>query len=262
MNAMERPIAAVTFLLAWASSACGGVESQILRGMESRMMEWELPRGPGYQMMGDHILMTELRAPTPQDSAEAWRRVYELREALEPYRDSDYAVRDGYRPFLAEVPGQDEYHFTNYRYAWQQAMGGFDPAKPTSLLYERRGDDYRLVGVMYTADADAALDELDRRVLLSMGQWHLHVNVCLPPRGRGDARDMAGPGARFGTRGSISTAEECEVAGGRFFPRVFNWMVHVYPYEEHLAGVFQLPAGHRDGHTGHDMMGGGHHGHH
>ena len=42
------------------------------------------------------------------------------------------------------------YHFTNYRYAMEAAFN-FNPEHPTSLLYEKHGDDYKLIGVMYTA---------------------------------------------------------------------------------------------------------------
>jgi hypothetical protein len=34
----------------------------------------------------------------------------------------------------------------------------------------------------------------------------------------------------FGLTGSIATQEACQEAGGQFFPQVFGWMVHVYPY--------------------------------
>jgi hypothetical protein len=30
--------------------------------------------------------------------------------------------------------------------------------------------------------------------------------------------------------GSISTQETCDAAGGRFYPQIFGWMVHVYPF--------------------------------
>jgi len=41
--------------------------------------------------------------------------------------------------------------------------------------------------------------------------------------------------ARFGLLGTIATSEDCEQAGGRFFPQLFGWMVHVYPYEKNPA---------------------------
>jgi hypothetical protein len=42
----------------------------------------------------------------------------------------------------------------------------------------------------------------------------------------------------FGFRGSIATEEACEQAGGRWFPQIFGWMVHVYPYETDPAKVW------------------------
>jgi hypothetical protein len=42
----------------------------------------------------------------------------------------------------------------------------------------------------------------------------------------------------FGFRGSIATQEACEQAGGRWFPQIFNWMVHVYPYESDPSKIW------------------------
>ena len=36
---------------------------------------------------------------------------------------------------------------------------------------------------------------------------------------------------KFGPKGSILTKAECDQAGGRFYPQLFSWMVHVYPFE-------------------------------
>jgi hypothetical protein len=36
----------------------------------------------------------------------------------------------------------------------------------------------------------------------------------------------------LGPDGSIATADACAAAGGRFFPQLFGWMVHVYPFEK------------------------------
>ncbi len=37
--------------------------------------------------------------------------------------------------------------------------------------------------------------------------------------------------AKFGLSGTIATAQACKAAGGRFFPQIFGWMVHVYPFD-------------------------------
>ncbi len=82
---------------------------------------------------------------------------------------------------------------------------------------------------MYTAPQDAAEDDLDNRVPLSIARWHRHINLCLPPPGR--RAEVLAPHPRFGLAGSITTREECEQAGGVFRPKVFGWMVHVYADE-------------------------------
>ncbi len=89
---------------------------------------------------------------------------------------------------------------------------------------------YKLVGVMYTDRLRASEEELNTRVPLSIAQWHLHTNLCMPPGG--SIIDMSGKNPKFGLNGSITTKEACETAGGRFQGNVFGWMVHVYPFEK------------------------------
>ncbi|HNB28836.1 MAG TPA: AsmA family protein, partial [Alphaproteobacteria bacterium] len=89
-----------------------------------------------------------------------------------------------------------------------------------------------LVGVMYTAPASLSLEELDRRIPLSIARWHQHTNICLPPRDADQAAAIAGRHPEFGPRGRIATEAACEAAGGRWKRRVFNWMVHANVFED------------------------------
>ena len=86
----------------------------------------------------------------------------------------------------------------------------------------------------------ATEDELNERIPLSVATWHLHTNLCMPPRDQLPSADWS----RFGLRGSISTDEGCAAARGRFHPVIFGWMVHVYPYEDSLDKIFAMH--HRD----------------
>lgn len=190
--------------------------------------------------MGPHMKMTELRAVQPGDKEKAEQVVQAARLAAEKYQDYKVALADGFQIFLPDVP-QKQYHFTNYRYAWE-ARNNFDPSRPSSLLYEKNGDGYKLVGVMYTAKKNASEDDLNSRVPLSIAQWHAHVNLCLPAdRKEGD---VLPPGSKFGLRGSIATKEECDAAGGKFYPQVFGWMVHVYPIEKNSAEIWSVERQH------------------
>jgi hypothetical protein len=45
---------------------------------------------------------------------------------------------------------------------------------------------------------------------------------------------------KFGLKGSITTQEACDGAGGKFRPSIFGWMVHVYPYEDSLDKIFAM----------------------
>ena len=209
----------------------GPGNAEAMQSMESHHMD-----------MGPHMKMTALRPLQPGDQAKADIIVQAARAAAEKYTDYKVALADGYKIFLPNVP-QKQYHFTNYRYAWE-ARNIFDPSKPTSLLYEKDGDGYKLVGVMYTAKKDANEDELNARIPLSIAQWHAHVNLCVPPRDR--RQEMVPPNAKFGLMGSIATREECDAAGGKFVPQIFGWMVHVYPFEKNGADVWSVERQHMD----------------
>lgn len=203
-----------------------GGDASAMRAMESRQLN-----------MGPHMKMTELRPVKSGDQEKADQIVQSARAVAEKYRDYKVALADGYRIFLPKVP-QKQYHFTNYANA-AQARYRFDPSLPTSLLYEKHGDDYKLIGIMYTAPKNATEDELDARVPLSIAQWHAHVNFCLPPHDLNE-EDVLPRSKKFGLRGSISTKEACDAAGGKFFPQVFGWMVHVYPFEQKAENIWSV----------------------
>ncbi|MGH9566538.1 MAG: hypothetical protein ACRD4I_11170 [Candidatus Angelobacter sp.] len=186
------------------------------------------PHAHEHEPMSAHMHMSSLRGVQPGDAERAGKVVEQARQSLERYHDYNAALADGYKIFLPNVP-QKMYHFTNWLYAMGAAFT-FDPTKPTSLLYEKHGSDYKLIGAMYTAPVSFSEDQLNKRVPLSVAQWHQHVNMCRPPQG--DAIDMLGKHPKFGLAGSIATRQECEAAGGTFMPHVFGWMVHIYPWGE------------------------------
>jgi len=203
----------------------GDGTAHAMRSMEDRQMS-----------MGPHMKMTSLRELKPGDQEKADQVVAAARKAAEQYSDYKAALADGYKIFLPNLP-QRQYHFTNYRYAFEAAFN-FNPEHPTSLLYEKHGDDYKLIGVMYTAPKNANWNELDQRIPLSVAQWHAHINMCLPPS---DRRNEAwGPNAKFGLAGSITTKLECDAAGGKFMPQIFGWMVHVYPFEQKPEDIWSV----------------------
>lgn len=181
-----------------------------------------------------HMHMTAMRAETPEDTQRATEIVAQLRDGIEKYKDYRVALNDGYKIFLPKLP-QPEYHFTNYKNGFLEAFT-FDPARPTSLLYKKTPTGYELVGAMYTMPKRATEDQLNARIPLSVATWHLHTNLCMPPRGQLRNADWA----KFGLRGSIVTQDACDAVGGRFHPVIFGWMVHVYPYEDSLDKVFAM----------------------
>jgi hypothetical protein len=178
--------------------------------------------------------MTKPRTHNAADRKRAEEIAEQLRAAIEKYKDYHVALNHGFKIFLPRVP-QKEYHFTNYLNGFLESFA-FDPARPTSLLYRKTATGYELVGAMYTMPKSATEEQLNERVPLSMATWHQHTNLCVPPPdGRRKADYM-----KFGLRGSIHTKEACDAAGGKFYPVIFGWMVHVYPYEDSTAKVFAM----------------------
>ena len=196
----------------------------------------------GHMDMGPHMKMTALRQPKEGDAKRALQVAEQARTASEKYTDYHKALADGYRIFHPEVP-QKMYHLTNYGYAMEAAFR-FDPEHPTSLLYEKQGDDYKLIGVMYTAPKRFTEEQLDERIPLSVAQWHEHVNFCASPADK--RKEMLAAHPQFGLRGSITTQEACDAAGGTFHPVIFNWMVHVYPFEKDQANIWSVERQHDD----------------
>jgi hypothetical protein len=181
-----------------------------------------------------HMYMTSPRPQTVADATRAEEIVKELRAGIAKYKDYHVALNEGYKIFLPNVP-QPEYHFTNYTNGFLEAFT-FDPARPTSLLYKKTTNGYELVGAMYTMPKRANEQQLNERVPLSIATWHLHTNLCMPPKDQRKTADYT----RFGLHGSITTQEACDAAGGTFHPVIFGWMVHVYPYEDSTDKIFAM----------------------
>ncbi len=193
-----------------------------------------------------HMYMTSLGPVRPGDQQKADAIVAAAKAAMVPYQDYRKALADGYEIFLPNIP-QPQYHFTNHEHGLE-ARREFDPSKPTSLLYKKTDDGYKLVGVMYTDRVDASEEELNQRIPLSVARWHQHINFCKAPAGK--KLEYFGPHAKFGLLGSITTREACEAEGGEFYPHVLGWMVHVYPYETDPGKIWST----EDDDHGHDNM--------
>jgi hypothetical protein len=191
-------------------------------------MDHDAHMGGGMKNMALHMAYTDLRPANDADKMRAAAIVTDLQRALAKYKDYHVAEADGFKPFHPEFKQQKVVHFTKNWYGLKAAFT-FNPSEPTSLLYERTPDGgYKLIGAMYTDHKGATLEQLNERVPLSVARWHRHINFCIPARGT----DMkTADWTKFGPNGSIATKEACDAAGGRFYPQVFGWMVHVYPWE-------------------------------
>ena len=184
----------------------------------------------GMLMDSPHMRMTRLAAPNAADAARADSIVRVLKASIAKYADYHAALEDGYQIFLPGVK-QKVYHFTSRSRALKAAFT-FDASKPTSLLYKKTGDGYELVGAMYTAPKRFSESDLNARVPLSVAQWHVHVNLCVPPKGDLQRwKETEGGKPKFGPKGVIASKEACEAEGARWIPQLFGWMVHVDPFE-------------------------------
>ena len=234
-------VAAISLALS-ASAFAQDMKGMDMSGHDMSQMSGAMESMPGDEMMdhdthmvnGDmknmalHMAWTDLRPANDADEARAAVLVTDLQHALVKYQDYHVAEADGFKPFHPELKQQKVVHFTRNWYGLKAAFT-FNPTEPTSLLYQRTDDGgYKLIGAMYTDNKRVTEDQLNERVPLSVARWHRHINICVPPRG---ADMKTADWTRFGPKGSIATKEACDAAGGRFYPQIFGWMVHVYPWE-------------------------------
>jgi hypothetical protein len=214
-----------------------GQQQGSMPGMDMRDNADMSSMGPSMAAMAGHMYMTPLRPKQPGDKEKAEAVVAEARAAIERYKDYRKALLDGY--FIANPKlKQPQYHFMN-KSNTREADLHFDPSKPTALLYRRTPMlEYKLEGVMYTANPDATEDELNHRIPLSIARWHRHVNVCWAPADRVSDYQAAHP--KFGMFGSINTEEACKAERGTFNASMFTWMLHIFPYEPDFKDVFSM----------------------
>lgn len=197
--------------------------------------------------MAKHMAYSSVRPLTTADSVRAAYVINELRQAVAKYQDVKVAEADGYKMFAPQIKNQPQYHFTK---GWNAVRNqrGFDPARPTSLLYKKNAQgEFVLIGAMYTASKRTSEDDLNERIPLSVARWHRHVNWCVPARNAKERWYETKDGRPiFGPLG-VATREECDGANGRFIPQAFGWMVHANVFAGNdLRSVWQ------DDHMKHD----------
>jgi len=191
--------------------------------------------GESMEAMSNHMCITPTRPVLTGDEDRAKAVVDQVRTAIEKYKDYKKAIADGYIQANPSVD-QPQFHFTNDANA-KYADTVFDPTRPTSLLYYRSAKKrFTLEGVMFTTSPNASEDELNRRIPLSVVRWHKHTNFCGAPASK--VKEYFGEHPKFGMFGSIHTRSACVAEGGNFFPEVFTWMIHVFPYESDFKGQF------------------------
>jgi hypothetical protein len=204
---------------------------------EMSMMPGMNVMGESMQAMANHMCVTPTRAAQPGDEEQARAVIAQVKAAIEKYKDYKKAIADGFIQANPTVD-QPQFHFNNDANA-KLADTRFDPTRPTSLLYfQTPNQKFKLEGVMFTASNSATEDELNQRIPLSVARWHKHTNFCGAPENK--VKQYFGKNPKFGMFGSIHTREACEAEGGKFFPVVFTWMIHVFPYEGDIKTAFSM----------------------
>jgi len=212
------------------SQRAGGMRVlQVLQGFQMASSP-ELASAINALLMDDgaHMRMAPKRALADGDSARAGEIVKSARGALGKYSDVKLAERDGYVKFLPWLEDQAIYHYNNIGNALA-TFGAFDATRPVSLLYKKdeRGE-LKLVGAMYNAPPNATPADLDTRLPTSIAHWHEHVDFCAANPDSVRAGVVKPDAATAAKWLKITTREECAAVGGRFVPRIFGWMAHVY----------------------------------
>ena len=252
-----RVVAAVLVAAPVALGGCATIVDDALTGAISAPAEDVRARSAAAPMPGDpQTLMTRPTRPEAGDRARAERLLRETREAILPYRDVAAAEAAGYRMFPPEQP-VPVVHFVHREWSAAEA-DRINTERPGALLYERDGDGgLRLLGAMYTAPVGATAEELDDRVPLSVTQWHLHQNVCVPRPIWDEAAWARTRGGQplFGPGGAVRSEAACDDVDGRFLPTVFGWMAHVNVFADDPDDVWNA-------HYGHGEPGGMDHGDH
>jgi hypothetical protein len=177
---------------------------------------------------GAHMHMLPRRPLATGDSARAADIVKTARAALSKYSDVSVAEQDGYVEFMPWLQDQSIYHYNNVANVLA-TLRTFDATRPVSLLYKKDASGkMQLVGAMYSALPNATPADLDTRLPTSIAHWHEHVDFCGPSPDSVRAGTLKVDGPSTARWLKITTREECAAAGGRFVPRLFGWMAHVY----------------------------------
>jgi hypothetical protein len=224
-------------MLTLAAASGHTQQDQSMAGMNMGDMGSMGNMGPSMAAMVGHMYITPLRPKQPGDDEKAKAVVAQVKASIERYKDYRKALADGYVIANPKVD-QPQSHFNNPANL-KEADRHFDPTKPSSLLYRKSPNQrYKLEGVMFTDRPDATEDELNERIPLSIVRWHEHTNFCAAPADK--VQEYFGKSPKFGMFGSIRTADACKSAGGTFFPTMFTWMIHVFPYEDNLKDAFSM----------------------
>ena len=174
-----------------------------------------------------HMRMAPTRPATTADSGRAAEIVKTARAGLSKYADVKVAEQNGYVKFLPWLEEQSIFHYNNISNVLA-TLGTFDATKPVSLLYKKNDKgQMALVGAMYAAVPNATPADLDARLPTSIAHWH-EPWILRTVRRFSAPRRAESSTARARALAHDQCAPGLHATGGRFVPRIFGWMAHVY----------------------------------
>ena len=193
--------------------------------------------------MGPHMKMTALRPPKPGDAARAQQVAEDARKASEKYTDYHAALADGFKIFHPEDSAEDvSLHQLRIRHG-----SGLQFQSRASHVAALRKARRRLQADRRDVHRAQALHRRSTR-RAHPAQRGAVARACefLRPSGWTSAKKCWRRIRSSACEGSITTQEACDAAGGTFHPVIFNWMVHVYPFEKDQASIWSVERQHGD----------------
>jgi hypothetical protein len=162
----------------------------------------------------------------------------ELFAAVEPYRNINASIADGYVPFTPNLMGHG-IHFANFDLIYSWGDRGFVPSQPEGLNYTAEGE---LVAAFYYAPAvidlyDYGYEVPPDTVYQSLPapqsftgtedhDWHNHTGAC-----------FGGASCPVAGFDQCMTQDACDAIGGTLWSAKFH-MIHVWLFELNECGPF------------------------
>jgi hypothetical protein len=197
-----------------AASATSAAHTHTVTDLNGHVVEGVKAQDVAHEQEPDKLLDPATRAVLAEQLTAARAVALRYPTVADAQAGGYHLVGGGYGPGAGA-------HYISYT----GMFGGFDPARPPTLIYDGTSPGAQIVGLMYLGSgADGAAPE---GFAGPNDHWHRHSGVCLK-----------GVETIFPVDADVTQAQ-CTSKGGRFM-QTTTWMVHawVVPGWESAQGVF------------------------